>query len=192
MTSRGLAVRVRLDLQHLIIFAMLGAIMFVSKQLLEFLPNVHMIGMLTMAYTLVYRKLALIPLSVFILLEGAYAGFALWWWPYLYLWPILWAVTMLLPQHTPRFLRGRLRGRWPKTLQVTMYILVCGLHGLLYGTLYAPYQILVFMNGNFSALFAWIAAGLPWDLIHAAGNLAMGTLIYPTARLLGKLERGVA
>ena len=44
-----------LDLRHMVIFAMLGTVMFVSKVIMELLPNIHLLGMLTMVYTLVYR-----------------------------------------------------------------------------------------------------------------------------------------
>ena len=114
------------------IFSMLGAVMFASKLLLELLPNIHLLGMFTMAYTVVYRRRALIPIYVYVLLNGIFCGFAAWWLPYLYLWAILWGVTMLLP-----------RGLRPR-LAVPMYMLVCGLHGLLFGTLYAPAQALLF------------------------------------------------
>ena len=167
----------RLDLRHLVIFSMLGTLMFASKQILEVLPNIHMLGMLTMVYTLVYRKLALIPIYLFIFLEGIYAGFGLWWIPYLYLWAVLWAVTMLLPK------------RMPPAVQVPVYMIVCALHGLCYGTLYAPFQCYAFLGGDWSKIPAWIAAGLPWDVTHALGNLAMGTLIVPLTALLRKLER---
>ena len=87
-----------LDAQHAILFAMLGAIQFGSKQLLEFLPNVELVSTLTMVYTLVYRRQALIPIYVFVLMEGVLWGFGTWWIPYLYLWTVLWGVTMLLPR----------------------------------------------------------------------------------------------
>lgn len=167
----------RLDLRHLVIFSMLGTLMFASKQILEVLPNIHMLGMLTMVYTLVYRRLALIPIYLFIFLEGIYAGFGLWWIPYLYLWAVLWAVTMLLPK------------RMPPAVQVPVYMIVCALHGLCYGTLYAPFQCYAFLGGDWSKIPAWIAAGLPWDVTHALGNLAMGTLIVPLTALLRRLER---
>ena len=174
-----MAAKPRLDLRHLVIFAMLGTLMFASKQVMEVLPNVHMLGMLTMVYTLVYRKLALIPIYLFIFLEGIYAGFALWWIPYLYLWAVLWGVTMLLPK------------RMPPAVQVPVYMVVCALHGLCYGLLYAPYQCYAFMGGDWSKVPAWIALGLPWDLTHALGNLAMGVLIVPLTTLLRKLERQI-
>ena len=72
---------------------MLGTIMFVSKIVMEALPNIHLLGTLTMTYTVVYRKKALIPLYVYVFLNGLYAGFSLWWVPYLYIWTILWGIT---------------------------------------------------------------------------------------------------
>ena len=74
------------QLVDLVVFALLGVIMFVSKYLTEALPNVHFIGMLTMTYTIVYRKKALIPIYVFVLLIGIFNGFNMWWIPYLYIW----------------------------------------------------------------------------------------------------------
>ena len=70
------------------VFALLGTIQFLSKQMLEALPNVELVSTLTMVYTLVYRRQALIPIFLFILMEGVLWGFGLWWFPYLYLWPI--------------------------------------------------------------------------------------------------------
>ncbi|MBQ6280818.1 MAG: hypothetical protein IJK69_02030 [Oscillospiraceae bacterium] len=168
--------RKRLDLRHILIFALLGTMQFCSKQALEFAPNVELVSTLTMVYTLVYRKYALIPIFVFIFLEGLIAGFGLWWYPYFYLWPFLWGVTMLLP------------GRMPTWLRVPVYAAVCGLFGLLYGSLYAPFQCYAFLGGDWSRIPAWIAAGVPYDVIHAIGNLALGTLIWPLTCLLLRLE----
>ncbi len=86
------------------VFAMLGALMFVSKLVMEWAPNIHFLGMLTMTYTIVYRWKALIPIYVYVFLNGAYAGFNIWWVPYLYLWTVLWGVTMLLPRRMPAWL----------------------------------------------------------------------------------------
>lgn len=157
------------------VFAMLGTVMFLSKLFMEWAPNVHFLGMLTMTYTLVYRRRALIPIYVYILLNGVYAGFNIWWVPYLYLWTILWGITMLLPRNMPN------------KIAVPVYAIVCGLHGLAFGTLYAPAQAL-FFGYSFKQMLAWIATGLPWDAVHAAGNFAAGFLIVPLRDLLIRLE----
>ena len=159
-----------------VIFAMLGAIMFCSKLVMELLPNIHLIGTLTMIYTLVYRKKALYPIYIFVILTGLYGGFGLWWAPYLYIWTILWGITMLLPKNLDH------------KLGAFIYPLVCSLHGLLYGILYAPAQALMF-GLDFDGMIAWIIAGFPFDLLHAGGNLVAGLLIIPLSKLLKKLER---
>lgn len=166
-----------ISVREMAVFAMLGTLMFCSKLIMEFLPNIHLVGMLTMTYTLAFRKKALLPLYVFVLLTGLYGGFSAWWIPYLYIWTVLWAVTMVLPKHMQR------------KVAVVVYALVCSLHGLCYGTLYAPVQALMF-SLNFKQMLAWIAAGFPFDLMHAAGNLAAGFLIVPFSELLKKLMRG--
>ena len=165
-----------LTTSELVIFALLGALMFCSKVVMEALPNIHLLGMLTMTYTIVYRKKALIPIYVYVLLNGLYCGFNMWWIPYLYIWTILWAVTMLLPRNM---------GKKAKSI---VYPIVCCLHGLAFGTLYAPAQALM-MGMNFKSTVAWIIAGLPWDAIHGAGNLVAGSLVYPLSELLSKLTK---
>ena len=155
---------------------MLGTVMFVSKILMEGLPNIHMLGMFTMTYTVVFRRKALIPIYVYVLLNGIYAGFSLWWFPYLYIWTILWAVTMLLPRSMS------------KKAACIVYPLVCCLHGLSFGTLYAPANALI-MHLSFKATLAWIVSGLPWDLVHGIGNLVFGFLVLPLSELLKKLNR---
>ena len=163
-------------LANLIVFAMLGVIMFISKYLTEALPNVHFLGMLTMTYTIVYRKKALIPLYVFIMLMGLFNGFNLWWIPYLYIWTILWAITMLLPK------------KMSKKVAIPVYAVVCALHGLCYGTLYAPAQAIMF-GYDFKTMLVWIGAGLYFDIIHAIGNFALGFLIVPLSDALQKFHK---
>jgi energy-coupling factor transport system substrate-specific component len=158
------------------IFSMLAALMFGSKVIMDALPNIHLLGMFIMVYTLVYRVRALIPIYLFIFMTGLYGGFGLWWLPYLYIWAILWGVTMLLPR------------RMPRGLAALVYPTVCCLFGLLYGVLYAPAQALIF-GLDFNGMLAWIAAGLPFDLMHGIGNLFAGLLILPLSELLLKLER---
>lgn len=163
-------------LRLMVIFAMLGAIMFVSKLVMEVLPNIHLVGALIMIYTIVYRVKALIPIYIFVLLTGLYGGFSLWWFPYLYVWTVLWGMTMLLPKHmNPR-------------MAVPVYVVVCALHGFCFGMLYAPAQALLF-GLNFNQMIAWIVAGFPFDIAHGIGNGIVGFLIFPLSRTLIKIEQ---
>lgn len=161
----------KLTTREVAVFAMLGAIMYASKMIMEIAPNVHLLGTFVIAFTIVYRKKALYPIYVFVLLTGVYAGFATWWIPYLYLWTVLWGVTMLLPRNIP------------KKMKPLVYMLVCAAHGFLYGTLYAPAQAF-FFGLNFEGTIAWIIAGLPWDFVHGVSNFFCGILIMPIVRAL--------
>lgn len=159
---------------ELILLSMLGAIMFSSKIIMEVLPNIHLLGMLVMVYTLVFRVKALIPIYLYVLLNGIWAGFSIWWVPYLYIWTVLWGLTMLLPK------------RMPKKVAAVVYPLVCALHGFAYGTLYAPAQALLF-GFDAQQTLAWILVGIPYDLIHGISNLIVGTMILKLSLLLKKL-----
>ena len=161
-----------LTIREVVLFAMLGTIMFISKLVMDALPNIHLVGMLTMAYTVVYRGKALIPIYVFVLLTGLYAGFSPWWVPYLYAWAVLWAATMLLPR------------KMSKKIAQFIYPAVCCLHGLLFGVLCAP--VLIFLL-NYTVEQA-IIMGVAFDIVHAVGNLVAGILVLPMSGLLFRLE----
>ena len=165
----------RRALRDMIVFAMFGAMMFISKVLMEGLPNIHALALFVVMLTRVYRSRALIPIYIYVLLNGLYGGFSLWWMPYLYIWTILWGVAMLLPR------------KMPDWLATIVYPIICALHGLVFGLLYAPGQAIMY-GFNLEQTLAWVAAGLPFDIIHAVGNFALGFLVLPLSRLLIKLD----
>ena len=153
-------------LKYLVFFGIMGSLIFVLKIVMSALPNIHLVGVLIVPLTVVFRTKALIPIYIYVLLDGIFGGFALWWVPYLYIWAVLWLFAMLLPKNMP------------KKIAIPVYMIVCGLHGLLFGVLYAPFQSFAF-GLNFEATIAWIIAGLPFDITHAISNLLGGTLILP-------------
>ncbi len=155
-------------------FSMLGTLMFCSKIIMEALPNIHLLGMLTMVYTLVLRKKALVPIYIYVFVNGLYGGFSMWWVPYLYIWTVLWGVTMLLPKNMN------------KKVACVIYPIICGLHGFAFGLLYAPAQAVMF-SLDFEQMIAWIVAGFPFDAAHGVGNFCAGLLIFPLAEFLRKL-----
>ena len=68
-----------------------------------------------------------------------------------------------------------------------MYMSINACHGFLFGILYAPAQAILY-GLNFKSMLAWIAAGLPFDLIHGISNFFCGILIIPIIKILRKLE----
>lgn len=165
----------KLTIREMAVFAMLGALMYASKMIMEVAPNVHLLGVFTIAFTVVYRKKALYPIYTYVLLNGIFCGFATWWIPYLYLWAVLWGATMLLPK------------RIPEKLRPLVYMLLCAAHGFLFGTLYAPAQALLY-GLSFQKMVAWIISGLPWDFVHGVSNFFCGILIVPVIKILTFLE----
>ena len=158
-------------------FAMLGTIMFVSKIAMEALPNIHLLGMLTIAYTAVVRTKALIPIYIYVFLNGLFAGFNMWWIPYLYIWTVLWGLAMLIPQKSP------------KAVKLVLFPLLCALHGFAFGALYAPVQALI-AHFTFEQTLAWIAAGFTFDIIHGIGNFTVGLFAVPLSSLLARIFYG--
>lgn len=168
----------RLSVKEICLFGILAALMFISKIVMEALPNIHLLGMLTIVYTVVFRKKALIPIYTYVLLNGLFAGFNAWWVPYLYIWTILWGVTMLLPKNMPR------------AIACVVYPVLCALHGLCFGALYAPVHAIMF-NFTLEQTIAWIAAGFTFDIIHMIGNFAVGLLILPVSEALKRLTKSM-
>ena len=165
----------RLKAKEIAIFGMFGALMYISKLVMEFAPNVHLLGVFTIAITVVYRVKALYPIYVYVLLNGLFAGFDLWWMPYMYIWTILWGLTMLVPTALPN------------KVKIVIYSLLCGIHGFGFGILYAPAQALMF-GFDFDTTIKWIIAGLPFDMIHGFSNLVCSILIMPIATILKKFK----
>lgn len=165
----------KLRIREIAVFGMLGALMYASKIAMEFAPNVHLLGVFTIAFTVVYRKKALYPIYTYVFLNGIFSGFATWWIPYLYVWTVLWGVTMLLPK------------KMPQKVQPIVYMIVNACHGFSFGILYAPAQAVLY-GLSFKGMLAWIASGFPFDITHGISNFICGALIVPIVHVLRRLE----
>ena len=47
----------KLSAKEIAVFAMLGSLMYASKIIMEAAPNIHLLGVFTIAFTLVYRRM---------------------------------------------------------------------------------------------------------------------------------------
>lgn len=161
------------------LFASFGTLMFLSDTAMEALPNIHLIAMFTVTFAVVYRWKALFPLYVYVFLTGIFGGFGAWWIPYLYIWTVLWAIAMLLPK------------KMRPEIALIVYMAVCGLHGISFGLLYAPSQVLLFFGGNWKLFWPWVISGLPFDFIHCIGNVIAGILVLPLVKALTSLHKSI-
>ncbi len=161
----------KLKIKEIAVFGMLGALMYASDVLMDVLPNIHLTGVFIVASTVVYRAKALFPIYIYVFLNGFFSGFSLWWIPYLYVWTVFWGLVMLLPKNMPEMIKP------------VVYMCVCAAHGFLFGIIYAPAQALLF-GLDFKGMLTWIAAGLPFDIIHGISNFVCGILIIPIIKVL--------
>jgi energy-coupling factor transport system substrate-specific component len=107
---------------------------------------------------------------VFVLLEGLLYGFGWWFFFYLYVWPILVGVALLLR-------------RW--NLSWILWTVVGGLFGLFFGPLSALQSLVV---GGWPMAFSYWVSGIPFDVLHCVGNAVMcGLFLKPLTGLMTKL-----
>ena len=159
------------------IFGMFGAMMFATKYLMEILPNIHLLAMFIGTLTVVYRWRALIPLYIYVLLDGLFHGFSPWWIAYLYIFLPLFFAFMLLPRRMPDFCKA------------ILYPTACALHGLIFGLLYLPVWAPLYGLDSWEKMIAWVGTGAVFDITHAISNAIFGCLILPLSRLLMRLEK---
>lgn len=166
-------VKVRVPVTALVQAAAMAAVLVVVQVVMSGLPNIEAVSLLVMMYTLHNPRLARAAIAVFVVLQGFIYGFHLWWFSYLYLWFLLhFAVYGVRRYMSPLFAA-----------------MVNGAFGLLFGSLCSlPY----FISGGVSAGAAYIIAGIPFDLMHAAGNFLLALVLYkPLVRLFAQLPGGV-
>lgn len=165
--------RAKQSLLRLCLMAMMGVLLVASKEALAFLPNIELVTLLIILFTLVFGRLALGGVAVFLLLEGLLYGFGFWWVMYLYIWPLLVLLTFLL---------RCFKRAW-------QWALVAGVYGLCFGTLCSLFYLTMW---DLPKIISWVIAGFPFDCTHAAGNSILTLLLYtPLRRALEELKKQI-
>lgn len=163
-----------MSVQKLTRIALLSAILYVSKVALDVFPNVELVSLLTIIYTLVFGKEAFLIVTVFNLFQMVQWGIGSWLITYFYAWPLLCLITLLLK-------------KWIKE-EFVVWSIVAGLFGLIFGGLFAIVYIPVDVS---YAITYWIS-GLPWDVWHAVWNFVLMLVLgKPLYRILKRLKHTV-
>ncbi len=159
----------KLSLREMCFLALMGALMLASQVAMAALPNIHIVALLIIITALCFSWRALFSVAVFVLLEGLIYGFGIWWISYLYAWPLLVPIVILLRRND----------------SALFWAVITGAHGLLFGAMTAiPY---LFIGGWQAAVSYWIS-GIPFDLLHCAGNFVVTLiLLNPLLKLTRKL-----
>lgn len=149
----------KLTVKEVVLIALLSALLFVSQVGIAFLPNIEVVSLLVILYTLFFKKKTLYIIYIFALLEGFVYGFGIWWIMYLYVWTILWGIATL----------------FKKEKSPVIWAFISGFFGLFFGTLCSvPY----FITGGVGMGLSWIASGLMADIIHGVGNFFVALLLF--------------
>ena len=148
----------------------MAALIFSSKVALSFLPNIHLNALLIILTTLHFRWKALYSVAVYIILEGLFYGFNIWWVSYLYVWPLLVVAVMLMRNNT----------------SVVIWAVLAGVYGLLFGPLmYIGYFLLL---GGWSGFLPMWVAGIPYDITHAIANFFIVLVLFkPLSKVMDRI-----
>lgn len=150
---------------------LMGALLYISQVVMSGLPNIHLVAVLIIVYMLCFPKEGAGAVAVFVALEGFTYGFGIWWLSYLYIWPGFAFLVYVLK-------------KWDHAL---FWAAIAGAFGLSFGALCAiPY---LFAGGPAMAAAYWVS-GIPFDLMHGAGNFIGTLLLYrPLCKLLRRLKK---
>lgn len=165
-------------LKDIPLIGMLTAVLLVVQVALGFLPNIELVSLLIIIYTLVFKKNSFYIIGVFIILEGIIYGFGLWWINYLYIWFILALITYIFKKET----------------SPVVWALISGFFGLSFGALCSiPYFFMGLANGTlqsgFNTALAYWISGIPFDLVHGIANFFVALLLFsPLYKLISRLK----
>lgn len=146
----------------------LTALLFAGQVVMSFLPNLEIVSLLIILYTIFFGKKVFWMIYSFVFLEGFLYGFGMWWFQYLYLWSILAVAALFFRSNT----------------SALFWSILSGFFGLSFGALCTlPYLI---AGGPAAALSYWVS-GLGFDLIHCIGNVVLCLVLFkPLYALLQK------
>ena len=155
------------------LFGVLGGLTFALKLAMAFLPNIEPVSLMVMLFAVTFGRRAAYPITVYVLLEFLVYGFGLWSFCYLYVWGVLALVAWLLRREE----------------HPLAWALLSGGFGLSFGLLCAPVDLAV--GGAAWALSRWVS-GIPFDLLHCAGNFAIALALFtPLRTLMARLYQSV-
>ncbi len=149
---------------------MLTALLTTGKAVLSFIPNVEIVSFMIIMFSVYFGRKTLLAVFAFVLIEGLLYGFTVWWIGYIYIWPILCVLSCILRKRATKF---------SLTVLSTLF-------GLLFGLLFSfTYIFIGSSNPGLGYALSWWAVGIPYDLIHGAGNMAVMLCLYtPVSKVL--------
>ena len=159
----------------MVLFAILGALTFAAKYVMSFLPNIEPVSLMVMLFAVVFGWKWVYPVYLYVVMEILFYGISLWNINYLYIWAVLAVAAICLR----------------KMQSPLAWAMLSGVFGLMFGALCGIVDI--FIGGFPYAVTKWIS-GIPFDIMHCAGNFVIALLLFKPMRqlmekLYGKMKR---
>ena len=165
-----MAKKAALTLREVVLFGVLGALTFALQVVMGPLPNIEPVSLLVLLFAAVFGWKCLYPVYVFVVMEILFYGLGLWNVNYLYIWAV------------PALAGVALR----KMESPLGWAMVSGIYGLAFGALCGIVDL--FIGGWAYALAKW-ASGIPFDVLHCAGNFGIALILFkPLRSVLEKLH----
>lgn len=159
---------VKMKIHDVVLIALLSATLTAGKLALSFLPNVHIVALLLMIYTVsLGLRRSLFVAFIFATTEVFIYGFSTWVLAYYIVWPMLVLITAAFKDR-PTNEYG--------------YAAIAGLFGLTFGFYFAVIESLFY--GYAYGLLYWLR-GIPFDVVHGASNYIIVLILFkPLSTLL--------
>ncbi len=157
-----------MKIRDIVLIGLFSAIITAGKLALNFIPNVEIVTLLFIVYTLSLgiRRSILISI-VFVTTDIFIYGFSTWILVYYIIWPVLIITT--------NFFSKKFKSEY-------IYAAIAGILGLTFGIYFAIVES--FFYGWAYGLTYW-ARGIPWDIIHGGSNYIITlTLFKPLTNIL--------
>ena len=160
-----------LPLGEVVLFGILGALMFALQVVMAPLPNIEPVSLLVMLFAVTFGWKSLYCVYTFVVMEILFHGLGLWNINYLYVWAVLAFAAMALR----------------KMEQPLAWAMLGGVFGLCFGALCGIVD--VFIGGIGYAVTKWIS-GIPFDLMHCGGNFVITLVLWkPLRKLLRTMHK---
>ena len=160
--------------RNIAIMGVMLAIIEAGKHALDFLPNVELVTLFFMLFTKHFGKKTYLVAVAFTLIETAIFGIHNWVIMYLYMWPGLITIVLILRK---------------KEVEVFAYCMLAAVFGLFFGLFCSiPYYFI----GGPKVGFAWWIAGIPYDLVHCVANFVISLVLFkPLDMALTKIRQSL-
>ena len=161
----------KLTTKDIAVTGMMIAALETAKLALSYVPNVELVTLLIILFSLFFGNKIFYAIAAFVLIEGCIYGFGIWWVIYVYIWPLL-AVFV-------RIFRNQ--------KSVWFWSIVSAGFGLCFGALSSITYLFI---GGAKMAFAWWVSGIPFDVIHCISNFVLCLVLFiPLRRAMERIAK---